>query len=178
MTPRPATLKEVAERSASLEEFGRNFRDWLHELRRHSSRPRLESTVREEPPLLAGRFAQGSVADAWLAAYADYLSAKLGRAAPEWSGHPSRISPEPWFADGASSPHLRVLALRDSPSAFKRRNLFTPAVDLPIALGAGRPAKSDVEKRKNNAGRQRRFRARQHAQLKLLKRTLARARPS
>ena len=118
------------------------------------------------------------MADAWLAAYADYLSAKLGRAAPEWSEHPSRISPEPWFADGAGSPTLRVLALRDSPPAFKRRNLFTSAVDLPITLGAGRPAKGDDEKRKNNAERQRRFRARQHAQLKLLKRTLARARQS
>lgn len=174
MTPRPATLKEIAERSTTLEDFGRHFRDWLHELRRHSSRPRLESAVREEPPLLVGRFARGAVADAWLAAYADHLAAKIGRPAPEWAHAPARISPEPWFADEAQNKTLRLLALRDSPAAFKRRNLFTAAVDLPLALRAGRPAKSAEEKRQTNAERQRRFRARQRQQLKQLKRNLAR----
>lgn len=138
MNPRPTTLKEVAERSASLEEFGRNFRDWLHELRRHSSRPKLESAICEEPPMLAENFAQGAVADAWLAAYAEHLAVKIGRPAPNWSHDPARLSPEPWFADDARSPSLRALALRDSPTAFKRRNLFTAAVDLPLALRVGR----------------------------------------
>jgi hypothetical protein len=174
MTPRPATLKEIAERSGSLEDFGRHFRDWLHELRRHSSRPRIEAAVREEPPLLAARFARGAVADAWLAAYADHLAARIGRAAPGWVRAPARVSPEPWFADATQSAALRLLALRDSPAAFKRRNLYTATVDLPLALRAGRPAKSAEEKLRNNAERQRRFRARRQQQLKQLQRQLAR----
>jgi len=74
MSPRPTTLCHVAERSDSLEDFGRHFRDWLHELRQWSSRPRVARAVRDEPPLLAGKFAGGGVADAWLAAYAEEIS--------------------------------------------------------------------------------------------------------
>lgn len=95
MSPRPATLRAVAERSAPLEEFGRNFRDWLHALRRHSSRPRIAEAIRDEPPLLARTFAGGAVADAWLAAYAEPVAGAVGNAAPAWAGWPSRVSPEP-----------------------------------------------------------------------------------
>jgi hypothetical protein len=51
-----------------------------------------------------------------------------------------------------------MLALARAPLAFKRRNIFTPSVDLPLVLRAGRPTKSAEEKRKTNAERQRRFR--------------------
>ena len=65
---------------------------------------------------------------------------------------------------------LRALALARSPLAFKRRNIFTPAVDLPLRLRAGRPAKSPEEKRRVNAERQRRFRkARQRELIALRK---------
>lgn len=43
-------------------------------------------------------------------------------------------------------------------AAFRRHNIFTVSVDLPLCLRAGRPAKSVEEKRKTNAERQRRFR--------------------
>lgn len=48
MATRPESLKEVAERSDSLREFGLNLRDWLHELRRISSRPQATAAVSEE----------------------------------------------------------------------------------------------------------------------------------
>jgi hypothetical protein len=169
MSSRPVTLAEIATRAESLEDFGRHFRDWLHELRRHSSRSQLAAVVEAEPPRLAGRFAQGAVADAWLAAYAEHLAARIGRPLPAWAHKRHRVSPEPWFATETTSSKLRLLALRDSPPAFKRRNLFTPAVDLPLALRAGRPVKSAEEKRRNNAERQRRFRARLQAELKQLR---------
>ncbi len=169
MSSRPVTLAEIAERAESLEDFGRHFRDWLHEIRRHSSRPQLHATVREEPTRLAGRFAQGAVADAWLAAYAEYIARRIGRPVPAWADKRGRVSPEPWFATDATSARLRLLALRDSPAAFKKRNLFTPAVDLPLALRAGRPVTSAAEKRRNNAERQRRFRAKRLAELKQLR---------
>ncbi|MBI2814790.1 MAG: hypothetical protein HYX71_10945 [Opitutae bacterium] len=169
MSTRPVTLAEIAERAESLEDFGRHFRDWLHEIRQHSSRLQLAAVVEAEPPRLAARFTQGAVADAWLAAYAEHLAARIGRPVPAWADKRGRVSPEPWFATDTASPRLRLIALRDSPVAFKKRNLFTATVDLPLALRAGRPAKSVEEKRRNNAERQRRFQAKRQAELKQLR---------
>ena len=163
MSKRPSTLKEVAAQSASLSEFGLNLRDWLHELRRASSRNQA-AAIAEEPPLLRERFA-GAVADAWLGAYAEHLAQRLRRPAPDWAFAPDRIAPEPVFDAEADSPNLRVLALAYSPAAFKRRNVFTPSVDLPLRLRAGRPQKSAEEKRRTNAERQRRFRAARQEEL-------------
>lgn len=160
---RPTTLQEIAERSDSLGEFGRHLRDWLHELRRVSSRGQAAAMIAAEPPRLRDKFSQGHIADAWLAAYAEHLAGKIGTAAPEWTLAPWRISSDPLFDEGAT-PALRALALVHSPPAFKRRNIFTPSVDLPLALRAGRPVKSAEEKRKTNAERQRRFRAARRAE--------------
>ncbi len=158
MIARPKTLKKVAEQSASLAEFGLHLRDWLHELRRASSRPQAAAAIAEEPPRLARKFPQGQVADAWLGAYAEHLAGKLGVAAPVWAFALERVASEPLFDEGGDTPALRALALAQSPLAFKRRNIFTPSVDLPLRLRAGRPAKSPEEKRRVNAERQRRFR--------------------
>lgn len=157
MSLRPTTLKEIAERSDSIGDFGRHLRDWLHELRRASSRPQAARTFADEPPRLRDKFSQGQIADAWLASYAEHLAGKIGTAAPEWAFGPWRTSDEPIFDEG-SIPSLRTLALVRAPLAFKRRNIFTPSVDLPLALRAGRPTKSAEEKRHTNAERQRRFR--------------------
>jgi hypothetical protein len=169
---RPRTLRQVAERSDSLEEFGRHFQDWLHTVRAFSSRPQLAEAVREAPPRLARRFPEGRIADAWLAAYAEYSAGKIGRPAPAWAA--GRVSRQPWFAPTGTDLRSRLAALRDSPAPFKSRNLFTPAVDLPLRLSAGRPAKPAEAKRHANAERQRRFRARQRAELKRLRRLLHR----
>ena len=169
MNSRPTTLKEVAERSDSLGDFGRHLRDWLHELRRVSSRPQLAAKIADEPPRLREKFAQGHVADAWLGAYAEHLGGKIGSDAPGWAFAPWRVSAEPLFDEGGDTPALRILALARAPLAFKRRNIFTPAVDLPLALRAGRPAKSAEEKRRVNAERQRRFRKARIDELKALR---------
>jgi hypothetical protein len=141
MNLRPTTLKAVAERSDSIGDFGRHLRDWLHELRRVSSRPQAVRSITEEPPRLSDKFSRGQIADAWLAAYAEHLACKIGAVAPEWAFAPWRTSIDPLFDDG-STPALRILALSRSPLAFRRRNIFTPSVDLPLALRAGRPKKS------------------------------------
>jgi len=158
MSPRPTTLRDIAERSASLADFGRHLRDWLHELRRVSSRTQAAASIADEPARLRKRFPEGHVADAWLAAYAEHLAGKVGIPAPEWAFAPWRTAAEPVFDEGGDSPALRTLALAHAPLAFKRRNIFTPLVDLPLSLRAGRPAKSVEEKRRTNAERQRRFR--------------------
>jgi hypothetical protein len=134
------------------------LRDWLHELRLASSRAQAVAAIADEPPRLQGKFPQGYVADAWLGAYAEHLARKVQRPAPEWAFAPERIASDPVFDEGADSPLLRALALAHAPAAFKRRNIFTPSVELPLRLRAGRPTKSLEEKRKKNAERQRRFR--------------------
>ena len=168
MSLRAATLKEVAERSDAISDFGRHLRDWLHELRRVSSRTQAAAAIAEEPPRLRDKFPQGSIADAWLGAYAEHLAGRIGTAAPEWAFSPWRTSVDPSFDEGDTLT-LRTLALIRAPLAFKRRNIFTPSVDLPLALRAGRPAKSAEEKRKTNAERQRRFRKARRDELAALR---------
>lgn len=173
---RPATLKEVAEGSDSIGDFGRHLRDRLHALRRTSSLPQAAAMIADEPPRLREKFAQGSVADAWLAACAGHPAGRIGTAAPEWTVAPWRIAEDPLFDDGSTSA-LKRLALVRAPLAFKRRNIFTPAVDLPLTLRAGRPAKSATEKRKTNAERQRRFRTARSDELKILRELAAKRAP-
>ncbi len=158
MQLRPSTLAEIAVRADSLGRFGRELADWLHTLRACGSRPALLAVIKDEPTLLAGRFAEGALADATLAAYADLLATRIGVAPPAWVFAATRIAPEPWFA--VNGPRSRLLALRDSPPEFKRRNLFTPAPDLPVRLRAGRPPVSAEARRAANAERQRRFQQR------------------
>jgi hypothetical protein len=175
MTDRPSTLREVALQAGSLEDFGRLCQDWLHSLRRVSSRPGAAAAISDEPPPLRGRFPQGDVADAWLAAMAELIAQRCGVVTPAWSLSPRRILKHPWFAEERSGPELRLIALRDSPSAFKRRNLYAAAVDLPLRLRAGRPRKSADELRRSNAERQRRFRERRALELELLRTALREA---
>ena len=158
MQARPVTLAEVAARADSLAHFGRELADWMHALRALGSRPALAATIAKAPALLAGRFPEGALADATLAAYADLLAASIDIAPPAWAFGPERVAPEPWFAvDGLRS---RLFALRDSPPAFKRRNLFSPAPDLPVRLRVGRSPVSPEQRRVKNAERQRRFQQR------------------
>lgn len=167
MNPRPVTLREVAEQADSFAEFGQHFQDWLHGLRSVTSRPRVNALIAEAPPRLARRFSEGATADAWLAAYAEHIATLCGLSVPAWCR--GRQSPTPWFAVGGTDLRSRVAALRDSPPAFKARDLYTPAVDLPLRLAAGRPAVSLEVRRQANAARQQRFRERRRLELQKLR---------
>jgi hypothetical protein len=171
---RPRTLREISERSNSIGDFGRHLRDWLHELRNVSSRRQAVEAIADEPEFLKEKFPEGNVADAWLAAYAEHLSGKIGVSAPEWAFEPGRIAAEPIFDEGSDNGKLRTLALQNAPFAFKRRNIYTPSVDFPLSLRAGRPVKSIEEKRRTNAERQRRFRKKRLKELSKLRKLVRR----
>ena len=171
---RPRTLKEVAERSDSLGDFGRNLRDWLHDLRRISSRRQAAAAIADEPVPLKEKFPEGYVADAWLGAYAEHFAGKVRVRAPEWAFQPWRTAADPLFDEGSDNRRLRALALEHAPLAFKRRNIFTPSVELPVSLRAGRPAKPIEEKRRVNAERQRRFRKMRLNELSMLRKLVRR----
>jgi hypothetical protein len=170
MTLRPQSLSEVAERAEDLTHFGREFADWLHTLRTLRSRTQILAAIASKPALLRPRFPEGHIADAWLAAYAEHIAQTLSQPAPPWSQDPKRRADQPWFS--TDTPSSRQLALRQSPEAFAKRNLFTPHVDLPLRLRAGRPPKTAEEKRQTNAARQRRFRTRRALEFELLQQSL------
>jgi hypothetical protein len=127
------------------------------------------AAIAEEPASLGNRFPEGQIADAWLAAYAEHLASSIGRPAPDWTLQADRVADEPWFSSELRTAKLRELASIGSPPAFRRRNLFTPTVWLPLRLRRGRPAKSAEQKRKSNSERQRRFRVRRNAELRKLR---------
>jgi predicted RNA polymerase sigma factor len=93
MQLRPQTLAEVAARADSPIRFGRELGDWLHTVRTVGSRPALARTIKTAPPRLAGRFAEGALADATLAAYAEWLSARIRIDPLAWCFEPERIAP-------------------------------------------------------------------------------------
>lgn len=97
----------------------RNFLDGFHAARKQERRALLS----EEPGSLRAVLADGGVADAYLAALANYLSDSCRMARPAWSAvAPERYPDSPWFA--LSSPEARVWLLTQSPAAFRERNLF------------------------------------------------------
>jgi hypothetical protein len=59
MNSRPATVREVARQAETLRDFGHLCRDWLHALRKVSSRNAAAAAIREEPSPLRDRFTQG-----------------------------------------------------------------------------------------------------------------------
>ncbi len=152
---RPKTLKELAQRSHSLEAFGRNLRDWQHEIsRRVTSRSEFKRRIQEEPEQLAKKFKRGNVADAYLAAYADWLSAQASLQSPDWVGGSQRRLKNPWYAD---SNHSQLAEL--APESFRVRGVYT--IPDPIFIPRrGRPRVSAKQKRLKAIERQRAYRKR------------------
>src|SRR5262249_4738313 len=82
----------------------------------------LEPMFAEEPPRLANRFEQGKICDAFLGATADYLSRVHRIQTPAWALKEDLMLERPWFSPEFLEVRLRLL--RDTPSAFKDKNIF------------------------------------------------------
>ena len=115
----PRTLAEVAELAARGESFDfslRNFLDGFY------ARP-LADALSAEPESLADRLPQfGAVADAYLAATAEWLAWKFNLPPPQWALAENRSMRRPWFASSLAS--MRALLLLERPAPFRSRNLF------------------------------------------------------
>jgi hypothetical protein len=129
---RPKTVREVAEEADSYRQFGMNLKDFLHEFAyaKKQGRP-LAPLLAEEPPRIAPLFAEGNICDAFIAATTDYLSRVNGLVTPEWALSADRVLDQPWFS--LEFPGGRLRLLRDSPSAFKDKNIFTLDSSLNVA---------------------------------------------
>jgi hypothetical protein len=171
MSKRPTTLKEVAAQSASLSEFGLNLRDWLHELRRASSRNQAAAAIAEEPPPLRERFAEGAVAmRGWGHMRNTWRNGSASR--PQLGRSPRAHRAGARLRHRRRKPGAADTGARLCPAAFKRRNIFTPSVDPPLRLRAGRP-KNRGRNAPHNAARQRRFRAARQKELSRLRKSPA-----
>lgn len=153
---RPLTLADVTRHADTLETFGMNLRDWQHEIQRGGvhSRAEFRRRVAKVPPLCRQRFTGGDVADAYVAAYAEWLADKAGVDRPAWTKNASRVAKEPWFATPL---HGRLLAT--TPASFRQRNLFT--IPEPVFQPApGRPRVPTEHKREKARQRQKAYRQR------------------
>jgi hypothetical protein len=153
---RPQRIADITGDADSLRTFGMNLRDWQHEIERSGvrSRPELARRIADEPPVCRGRFDGGDVADAYLAAYAEWLADQAGIARPVWSCDARRVAQAPWF-----STSLRGYLLVHTPASFRQRNIFT----IPEAIftpARGRPRVPVAQKREKARRRQKAYRAR------------------
>lgn len=161
---RPQTAAEVAIESSDAESFGRNLRDWQHELRRVTSRKEFVSRISEVPVLLAEQNRDHGQCDAYLSAYVEWLCERHGIAAPAWVLEPERVARKAWF----DLPRFWQDSFVHAPGSFRRRGVFTRPDDV-LKLRRGRPEVSAQQKQKKSAERQRRYRARVRAQLAKLR---------
>jgi len=153
---RPTTLAEIALAADSLESFGMHVRDWQHEIQRGCvhSRPEFRRRLEEPPPRCRGRFAGGDIADAYLAAYAEWLADRAGIPRPRWAADRDRVAVDPWFATP-----LRGWLIATTPASFRQRNLFTTP-EAVFQPRAGRPRVSATHKREKARQRQKAYRQR------------------
>lgn len=129
---RPMTLLEVATESERYEDFGGHLKDFLHEFARalKGGEP-VEQMLTVEPPLMAEKFAEGKVCDAFLAATADFLARRNGLLTPAWARREKLVLAAPWFSPDLRG--VRAMLLRDAPSAFKDKNIFVFESALQVA---------------------------------------------
>ena len=124
---RPHSLTEVAEWSSTCNELSYNLADFLHEFQARPAAAMLEC----RPRLLAQVFAGGEICDAYLAATAATLAARIGEPSPDWAVEPDRYLHSPWFASPGAD--MRACLLLESPARFRERNLFVTANALSVA---------------------------------------------
>jgi hypothetical protein len=153
---RPNSFVDVACDADSLNAFGMNLRDWVHGIQRGGvhSRAEFRKRISDEPPFCRERFDGGDIADAYLAAYAEWLADQAGITRPAWSSNPKRTADEPWF----STP-LRGRLIAVTPASFRQRNLFTTPEAI-FRARPGRPRVSAEQKREKAILRQRAYRKR------------------
>jgi len=85
---RPTTASEIAEASSDMESFGRNLRDWQHELRHVTSRQEFARRITEAPALIREKLQNDAQCDAYLAAYVEWLCERHAVPMPDWLNQP------------------------------------------------------------------------------------------
>jgi len=119
---RPASLKEAVARATE----GYGFFDAIHEFldefyhRGPSERQRM---IHDEPEFTGVAFQ-----DAYIGAVGEHLARRWGLDIPPWTDDPRRFVDKPHIPDYMEL--AKLVFLRDSPMAFRRRLIFTEAEPL------------------------------------------------
>lgn len=161
---RPKSAADIARLTTDTESFGRNVRDWQHELRNVSTRKEFVARIEEPPSHLADSLQDSGQCDAYLAAYVEWLCERHGIPTPKWLDEPTRFATKAWY----DYPPLWRDSLVHSPAAFRRRGIFTRPEDI-LNIHRGRPKVSEAQKRSKSAERQRQYRLRVREKLERLK---------
>jgi hypothetical protein len=115
----PQTLADVARLALAGEPFDFALRNFLDAFYARPDPARLLP----EPPLLRDALPErGAVADAYLAATAEWLAMRHQFPVPGWAFRDTRVLRRPWF--GSPLAALRAVLLHESPAPFRARNLF------------------------------------------------------
>jgi len=119
---RSRSLFQVVRDAATTGDIGYNLADFLDHVNLLAKQPmaaaRVTASLRTEPPRTGN-----AVQDAYLAAVAAHLSYRFRLRPPVWADKKYRRLEHPWFA--LPDTWARATLLRDSPPAFRERNLFT-----------------------------------------------------
>ena len=121
MNSRPKTLAEVAARTLDGAEFRMELADFLDEFYIEPN----SSALAEPPVRLSGKVERGQHRDVYLAAVAEHLGREFQLEVGAWAFADDLFLEKPSFA--YASRGGRIFLLRDSPPAFKSRNLFVTA---------------------------------------------------
>lgn len=140
---RPHTLAEAARRIAEGEDISTalpELLDTFYFALQREGRAAAQACIDDEPQQLADPILQ-----AYLGAVGEHLALRWGLRVPAWTNHPSRFLRRPYFTcDGMEG--FKAMYIAQSPTAFRRRLIFTEAEPLRRArlprtrkLGARRP---------------------------------------
>ncbi len=112
------SLEAVAVNSSTREQFSLSWRDFLDGF---SMKPEA-SKLATKPALLRDVLDDGGYADAFLGAMAEHLTQQHRMPVPAWCLEANRFLDEPVFA--FKTAEGRMFLLVESPTAFRRRNIF------------------------------------------------------
>ena len=116
---RPATLAEVARRSAADPDWDHHLREFLDAFYgAHGDLRRQVAMVAEEPELLGD-----ARADAFIGGVGEHLARRWGLPVPGWVTSPGRYLTEPLFVPDRAI--LYAYLRFASPVAFRNRMIFT-----------------------------------------------------
>ena len=119
---RPNTLAEVAARRTDGEAFSPLLREFLDQF--YLALPdRAAALIVEEPMSLPD-----GIEHAMLGAIGEHLALRWRLPVPSWTHHPTRFLKRPYFTTKLEG--LKAILLVESPTAFRRRMIFTEAEPL------------------------------------------------
>ncbi len=118
---RISSLREVAGAACDQRQFSHALRDFLDGF---YAAPDVNKLL-DEPKCLDASLKDDGLADAYLAAVCEHLCRRHRFPCPAWIKDPRRVLARPHFA--AKTHELRMIYLEESPTAFRKRNLFVSA---------------------------------------------------